>query len=103
MSQQPVNGPVIERPAILSLSAPALEGWLEEHGAPAYRRKQLWGWMARGAASFDEIRDIPKPLRAELDREFRITSLRAHLKKLVDDRKVKVRNVKGEEVYERSV
>src|SRR5712691_8468808 len=33
--------------------------------------------MARGAASFDEMRDIPKPLRTELDREFRITSLRA--------------------------
>jgi len=68
---------VTERPAILSLSAQALETWLEEKGAPAYRRKQLWGWMARGAASFDEMRDIPKPLRAELDREFRITSLRA--------------------------
>jgi len=51
--------------------------WLAEHGAPAYRRKQLWGWMARGAASFDEMRDIPKPLRAELEREFRITSLHA--------------------------
>src|SRR5712691_12780889 len=32
--------------------------------------------MARGAASFDEMRDIPKPLRTDLDREFRITSLR---------------------------
>jgi len=51
--------------------------WLAEHGAPAYRRNQLWGWMARGAASFDEMRDIPKPLRAELEREFRITSLHA--------------------------
>ena len=71
-----MNGPVIERPAILSLSAQALEEWLAEHGAPAYRRKQVWGWMARGAASFDEMRDIPKPLRTDLDREFRITSLR---------------------------
>jgi len=71
-----VNGSVIERPAILSLSAQALEEWLAEHGAPAYRRKQVWGWMARGAASFDEMRDVPKPLRTDLDREFRITSLR---------------------------
>ncbi len=30
-------------------------------------------------------------------------TLRAHLKKLVDDRKVKVRTVKGKEVYERSL
>jgi 23S rRNA (adenine2503-C2)-methyltransferase len=67
----------IDRPAILSLSASALEEWLAEHGASAYRRKQVWGWMARGVASFDEMRDIPKPLRTDLDREFRITSLRA--------------------------
>ncbi len=65
-----------ERPAILSLSAQALEEWLSGKGEPAYRRRQVWGWMARGAASFDEMRDIPKPLRTELDREFRITSLR---------------------------
>src|SRR5260370_7944786 len=32
--------------------------------------------MGRGAASFDEMPDIPKPLRTDLDREFRITSLR---------------------------
>ena len=75
---------MIERPAILSLSAQALEEWLAEHGAPAYRRTQLWGWMARGAASFDEMRDIPKSLRTELDREFRITSLREVAKSEAD-------------------
>ena len=64
------------RPAILSLSAPDLEAWLASHAAPAYRRKQVWGWLARGAASFDEMADIPKPLRSELEREFRVTSLR---------------------------
>jgi 23S rRNA (adenine2503-C2)-methyltransferase len=64
------------RPAILSLSAPDLEAWLASQDAPAYRRKQVWGWLARGASSFDEMGDIPKPLRSELEREFRITSLR---------------------------
>src|SRR5229473_8580511 len=77
-SQRPyrrrVNSDV--RPAILSLSAPDLEAWLASHAAPAYRRKQVWGWLARGAASFDEMADIPKPLRSELEREFRVTSLR---------------------------
>src|SRR5260370_9788298 len=60
----------------MSVSGQALEEGLAEHGAPAYRRRQVWGWMARGAVSFDEMRDIPKPLRTDLDREFRITSLR---------------------------
>src|SRR5260370_15077540 len=64
------------RPAILSLSASDLEAWFAVHSAPAYRRKQVWGWLARGAASFDEMPDIPKPLRSELEREVRISSLR---------------------------
>ena len=72
-----IVGAVTEpRRAILSLSASELEAWLAENHAPAYRRRQLWGWLARGASSFDEMRDIPKALRADLDREFRASSLR---------------------------
>jgi 23S rRNA (adenine2503-C2)-methyltransferase len=63
------------RPPILSLSAPELEAWLAEHDAPTYRRKQVWGWLARGASTFDEMRDIPKPLRVALDESFRASSL----------------------------
>jgi len=64
-------------PPILSLSAAELEVWLEANDAPAYRRRQLWGWLARGAASFQAMHDVPKPLRAALERDFRITSLRS--------------------------
>jgi 23S rRNA (adenine2503-C2)-methyltransferase len=78
VTYQQVTGRVISdvRPAILSISAAELEAWLSSRDSPAYRRKQVWGWLARGAASFDEMGDIPKPLRSELEREFRITSLR---------------------------
>ena len=64
------------RPSILSLSAADLEAWLVATGADAYRRRQLWGWLARGAASFEEMHDIPKSLRTALAAEFRSTSLR---------------------------
>jgi 23S rRNA (adenine2503-C2)-methyltransferase len=64
------------RPAILSLSAADLEAWLVANDAGAYRRRQIWGWLARGAASFEEMHDIPKALRIALAREFRSTSLR---------------------------
>jgi 23S rRNA (adenine2503-C2)-methyltransferase len=67
---------VSDKPAILSLSAKDLEAWLSSHSLPAYRRAQVGGWLARGAASFDEMLDIPKALRSDLDREFRITSLK---------------------------
>jgi 23S rRNA (adenine2503-C2)-methyltransferase len=64
------------KPAILSLAANDLEAWLVANDAHGYRRRQLWGWLARGAASFEEMHDIPKTLRTALDRDFRITSLR---------------------------
>ena len=64
------------RPPVLSLSANELEVWLEANGARAYRRRQLWGWMARGVPSFEAMLDVPKALRSALERDFRITSLR---------------------------
>jgi 23S rRNA (adenine2503-C2)-methyltransferase len=76
VTQQQLIGPVTDRPPILSLSAKDLETWLSSQAAPTYRRAQLWGWLARGAASFEEMDGIPKALRSALDREFRMTSLR---------------------------
>ncbi|HSS94981.1 MAG TPA: 23S rRNA (adenine(2503)-C(2))-methyltransferase RlmN, partial [Candidatus Dormibacteraeota bacterium] len=76
MTDRQLTGSVTERPAILSLSAADLEAWLSARDLPTYRRKQLWGWLARGAASFDEMLDVPKALRTELESEFRISSLR---------------------------
>ena len=58
------------------MSAADLEAWLVANNAPAYRRRQVWGWIARGVASFDEMHDVPKALRSDLARDFRSTSLR---------------------------
>src|ERR1700682_6002554 len=63
------------KPSILSLSQAELEAWLVANDAPAYRRGQLWGWLARGVSSFRAMHDVPKQLRAALERDFRITSL----------------------------
>lgn len=61
--------------SILSLSAAELEGWLAEHDAPAYRRQQVWAWLGRGVGGFEEMRDVPKSLRAALAEDFVVTSL----------------------------
>jgi 23S rRNA (adenine2503-C2)-methyltransferase len=63
------------RPPILSLSTSELETWMAANDAPPYRARQVWGWLARGAASFQAMHDVPKQLRAALERDFRITSL----------------------------
>jgi 23S rRNA (adenine2503-C2)-methyltransferase len=63
------------RPPILSVPPGELQTWLARHDAPAYRRRQIWGWLARGAMNFDAMRDLPKSLRTALDEDFRVTSL----------------------------
>ena len=35
-------------------------------GEPAYRARQVWEWAARGAAGYDEMTNVPAPLRARL-------------------------------------
>jgi 23S rRNA (adenine2503-C2)-methyltransferase len=64
------------KPAILSITPDELDAWFASAGEPAYRRKQVMSWVARGAQSFAEMRDVPRPLRERLDESFRITSLK---------------------------
>src|SRR3954463_16582608 len=39
---------------------------LAERGQPAFRRKQVWEWAARGAEGYDAMTTLPVALRAEL-------------------------------------
>jgi 23S rRNA (adenine2503-C2)-methyltransferase len=43
-----------------------LESTLAEQGEPAYRFRQVWEWVSRGVASYDEMSSLPKKLRAAL-------------------------------------
>lgn len=61
---------------ILSLTAAELEAWLAERGEQAYRRRQVWAWLARGVTDFGAMKDVPRSLRTALAVEFRATSLR---------------------------
>jgi 23S rRNA (adenine2503-C2)-methyltransferase len=66
---------VTDKPSILSLPRAELDAWFAEHGEPAFRARQVTGWIARGAESFAQMGDVPKPLRAQLDEAFRVSSL----------------------------
>ena len=35
-------------------------------GEPAFRARQVWGWVARGVASYDDMTNVPGRLRARL-------------------------------------
>jgi len=52
-----------------------LESWLAERGEPAYRVKQVRGWLDRGVFEFESMDDLPRELRDQLARTFRPISL----------------------------
>ena len=50
---------------LLSMSLEELTAWLKERGYPAFRGRQLYEWLQRGA-SFDEMTNLPKDFRVRL-------------------------------------
>lgn len=52
-----------------------LERTIDELGEPAYRVRQVWRWLARGAASWEEMTDLPLALRRELAARVPISTL----------------------------
>ena len=59
------------KPSLLLLSPERVSAWLQESGAPPYRAGQLLEWVyAKRAASFDDMLNLPKPLRDALAAAF---------------------------------
>jgi 23S rRNA (adenine2503-C2)-methyltransferase len=52
-----------------------LNSALAARGEPAYRADQVWEWSARGAASYEEMSNLPRPLRAALSSDVPFSSL----------------------------
>ena len=51
---------------IKSMSREALSAFLKELGQPAFRAKQIFSWLHKGAVSFDKMTNLPAALRQEL-------------------------------------
>lgn len=67
---------------IKSMLPSELEAALKNMGQPAYRAKQIFKWLSLGAGSFEEMTDLPKRLRSELEESFFITRPRAIMKQV---------------------
>lgn len=64
-------------PAILELSPDDLKAWFAERNQPPMRAKQIRRWiLAARATSFDQMTDLPKPLRDDLAASFRVFGTR---------------------------
>ena len=49
-----------------SMTPQELSAWCKDQGQPAFRGKQLFQWFHRGAASLEEMTDLPKAFRAQI-------------------------------------
>ncbi len=53
----------------------ALERALADRGEPAYRARQVWQWTARGVGGYEEMTNVPAPLRRALADEVPFSTL----------------------------
>ncbi|MFL5757853.1 MAG: 23S rRNA (adenine(2503)-C(2))-methyltransferase RlmN [Chloroflexota bacterium] len=75
-SQRPSRQPTDARPGVSGIDAAALAAWLEAHGQPAYRARQVLDAVWRGGVTgWDEVSTLPAPLRAALEAEFRFDTV----------------------------
>lgn len=60
--------------ALLNLSFEALRNYLQDLGVKPFRSAQIWNWLyQRGATSFEAMRNLPAPLKAELAEHFSLS------------------------------
>ena len=50
-----------------SMNLTEMAAFFKELGQPAFRAKQVYQWLHRGARSFGEMTNLPKPLREALE------------------------------------
>ena len=62
---------------------------LAEQGEPSYRTAQVWEWVARGARSYEEMTNLPAPLRERLEAEVPLSTLSVAAEAKSDDGTVK--------------
>lgn len=70
---------------IRSYSCEALEDYMLEIGEKKFRAKQLYGWIVKGIASFDEAINIPNKLKAQLEADFLLDNVKI-IKQLSSDK-----------------
>jgi 23S rRNA (adenine2503-C2)-methyltransferase len=101
MRTLPLLTPATVRRGLLDLSDAELLAWLSARGQPAMRARQLRRWVVAGrATSFEQMTDLPLPLRRELEDEFTplATTIDRHLRSSDDTHKLLLRLHDGQQV-----
>ncbi|MFC5703429.1 23S rRNA (adenine(2503)-C(2))-methyltransferase RlmN [Cohnella faecalis] len=65
-----------EKPFIYDYTLEQLQDWIKEQGEPAFRAGQIFDWLyVKRVSSFDEMTNLPKPLREKLEAGFGFVTL----------------------------
>ena len=84
-SRSSVELPLVQQRHILD-PACGLAAWLAQRGQPAWRAAAIRRWLhGRRAASFADMTDLPRDLRADLDSDFRIWTTTIAVHQRADD------------------
>lgn len=74
--------PTTAKPALTGETLDSLSALLRERGEPAFRARQILEWVyKKRARSWDEMSNLPKPLRTWLDSTFELNPLTLLLEK----------------------
>lgn len=68
----------MEKKNLKGMTLQELEDYMVELGEPAYRAKQIFRWIYRGATRFDSMTDLPKELIDKLNARSRIGKIKIH-------------------------
>ncbi len=72
---------------LLDLSRDELKDFITEAGFPAFRSKQIYEWLVKGVASFDEMTNLPADMRKTLSEkaDTGLLSIKQKLQSQIDD------------------
>ena len=81
------RGPSLEAPAATlgTWTSTCSTRTLADQGEPAFRSRQVWEWMARGAGSYEEMTNLPAALRDQLAERVPFSSLAVEREALASD------------------
>lgn len=85
---------------IKEINRKQLKEALKAMGEPAFREKQIFEWISKGAQSWDEMTNLPKALKEKLQEKFSFENLSVELEQVSADgtRKYLLRCPDGEHV-----
>jgi 23S rRNA (adenine2503-C2)-methyltransferase len=76
--------------SIYSLQLEELKDWLKDQGEKPFRAEQIYDWLyKKRAASFEDMSNLPKPLRDKLDEHFVLTTLSTIIQQTSSDGTIK--------------